>query len=174
MKTRTVSSGIELDALVQSVTDSAAKAISQITLLGSDGLRAIWSMKFEPVGCDPLDSDSPLNLIEQLNQSFTYIASARATKILIERHPDLAPFTLNLGTVGGSDIESKAGVGVAAEVFAAVNTSNNRKLANDIAKVAATSAGHKYVFFMCPGYEAGYQSKLSHSGVEVWSVGGTL
>jgi len=174
MKTRTVSSATELDALVQSVTASATKALAQISNLGSDGLRAIWSMKFEPVGCDPLDSESPLNLIEQLNQSFTYIASARATEILIARHPKLAPFTLNLGTVGGSDIESKAGVGVAAEVFAAVNTSNNRKLAKDIAKVAATAARFKYVFFMCPGYEAGHQPKLSRSGVEVWSVGATL
>jgi hypothetical protein len=174
MKTRTINTAGELDALVQSVTGSATKSLAQIAKLGSDGLRAIWSMKFEPIGCDPLDCESPLNLIEQLNQSFTYIASARATKILIARHPELAPFTLNLGTAGGSDIESKAGVGVAAEVFAAVNTSNNRKLASDIAKVSATAAGFKYVFFMCPGYEEGYQPKWSHSGVEVWSVGATL
>ncbi len=171
MKTRTVSSGAELDALVQAVTVSATTALAQISLLGSDGLRALWSMKFEPVGCDPLDSESPLNLIEQLNQSFTYIASARATKILISRHPELVPFTLNLGTVGGSDIESKIASGVAAEVFAAVNTSNNRKLASDIAKVAGTAAEFKYVFFMCPGYGEGHQPKLSHSGVEVWSGG---
>lgn len=174
MKKRTVSSTTELDALVHSVTASATKALAQISTLGPDGLRTLWSMKFDPIGCDPLDSESPLNLIEQLNQSFTYIASARATKILIARHPELVPFTLNLGTVGGSDIESKEGDGVAAEVFAAVNPSNNRKLARDIAKVAATTARFKYVFFMCPGYDEGHQNRRSHSGVEVWSVGAVI
>ncbi len=174
MKTRTVTSVGEVDYLVQAVTASATKALAQISQLGSDGLRALWSMKFKPVGCDPLDSELPLNLIEQLNQSFTYIASAKATRLLLSRHPELAPFTLNLGTAAGSDIESKVGDGLAAEVFAAVNTSNNRKLANDIVKVASTAARFKYVFFMCPGYEEGHQPKLSQSGVEVWSVGSEL
>ncbi len=174
MKTRIISSETELDVLVESVTASATKSIEQIFKLGSDSLHAIWSLKFKPVGYNPLDPETRLNFIEQLNQSFTYIASARATKILFTRHPMLAPFTLNLGTVGGSDIESRLGGGVAAEVFAAVNTSNNRKLAKDIAKVAATNAKFKYVFFMCPGYAEGFQSDLSPEGVIVWSVGGTL
>lgn len=174
MKTRIIYSTTELDELMQCVTNSANKSIAQLAELGTNGLHAFWSMKFEPTGCDPLDSESPLNLIEQLNQSFTYIASAKATKILLVRHPELAPFTLNLGTAGGSDIESKVGVGLAAEVFAAVNTSNNRKLKKDIAKAAATKAHFKYAFFMCPGYEEGHQSDLSHSGVEVWSVDPTL
>lgn len=174
MKVRTVRSVGELDELVQAVTASPNKALAQISQLGSEGIRALWSMKFEPVGCDPLDSETPLNLIEQLNQTFTYIASARATKILIARHPELVPFTLNLGTSGGTDIESKVGGCLAAEVFAAVNTSNNEKLKKDIVKVAGTAAKFKYVFFMCPGYAEGYQPKLGHSGVEVWSVGGAL
>lgn len=83
-------------------------------------------MKFSPVGCDPLDADTPLNLIEQINQTFTYLASAKAVKLLLQLHPELAPFTVNLGTSPGSDIESRTGAALAAEVFAAVNTSNNR------------------------------------------------
>ena len=131
-------------------------------------------MKFSPVGCDPLNSESPLNLIEQINQTFTYLASAKAVMRLLELHPALAPFTVNLGTSPGSDIESACG-SLAAEVFAAVNTSNNRKLARDRAKVSQTNAQFKYVFFMCPGYEPGRQPQSEReAGVEVWSVGGDL
>jgi hypothetical protein len=177
MKVRTVSSLEEIDNIVASVTQSANKALMQVSQLGlsKEGLRTLWSMKIDPVGCDPVNSDDPLNLIEQLNQTFTYIASARAAKLLLSWHPDLAPLTLNLGTSPGSDIESNSDGGLAAEVFAAVNTSNNRKLAKDIEKVGRTQAHVKYVFFMCPGYDAGRQPSLeTRSDVMVWSVGATL
>lgn len=121
-----------------------------------------------------LNSDAPLNLIEQLNQTFTYLATAKALRLLLQLDPTLAPFTVNLGTTAGSDIESARHGGLAAEVFAAVNTSNNRKLAKDLAKVARTNAHIKYVFFMCPGYEEGRQPKLEREGVQVWSVGQSL
>jgi len=62
-----------------------------------------------------------------------------------------------------------------AEVFAAVNTSNNRKLADDLKKVAKSTAKHRYVFFMCPGYPEGRQKDLEKApGILVWSVGGEL
>ena len=103
----------------------------------------------------------------------TSLASARAVRILFELHPTLAPFNLNLGTVGGSDIDSSAPGKLACEVFAAVNTSNNQKLNKDLAKVGATEAENKYVFFMCPGIQKGRQPKLERrSDVQVWSVGG--
>lgn len=177
MKVRTVSTIEEVDNLVASVTQSASKALVQVSKLGlgNEGLKALWSMKVHPVGCDPLDSETPLNLIEQLNQTFTYIASARAAKVLLSLHPSLAPFTMNLGTSPGSDIESNSGGGLAAEVFAAVNTSNNRKLVRDLEKVGRTQAHFKYVFFMCPGYDEGRQQSLERqSGVVVWSVGAEL
>jgi hypothetical protein len=173
MKVRTVSSNEDIDNLVASVTQSTSRALIQVSqlCLGNQGLKALWSMKVHPVGCDPLDSEAPLNLIEQLNQTFTYIASARAAKALLSLHPTLAPFTMNLGTSPGSDIESDRGGGLAAEVFAAVNTSNNRKLARDLEKVGRTQAHFKYVFFMCPGYDEGRQQNLERqSGVVVWSV----
>jgi len=129
-------------------------------------------MRFEEVGFDPIDGSSPLNIVEQLNQSFTYIASVKAVKTLLTLHPDLVPFTLNLGTQSGSDIESGQGGGVAAEVFAAVRPSNNNKLQKDIAKVALTDAQYKYVFFMAPGFEEGRRRELeSNTQVLVWSLG---
>lgn len=177
MKIRSISTLAEADEIISSVTCSANRALKQIVELGSSShaLAALWSMKVSQVGCDPLNSEMPLNLIEQLNQSFTYLASAKAVHLLLELHPDLAPFTLNLGTAGGSDIESKQQGGLAAEVFSAVNTQSNRKLAKDIVKVNATTAEHKYVFFMCPGYEVGRQIKLeSQPGVQIWSVGSEI
>jgi hypothetical protein len=171
MKTRQIGSEHEADAIVAAVTRSAIRALSKLeTLRSTAALRTLWLLKTEPVGCDPLDADAPLNLIEQLNQTFTYIATARAVKQLLVLHPNLAPFTAHLGTASGSDIFSSAGDGLAAEVFSAVNTQSNEKLAKDINKVAATSAAHKYVFFMCPGYGTGRQQRLERNGVQVWSI----
>lgn len=115
-----------------------------------------------------------MNLIEQLNQTFTCIASARAAKVLLAMHPELAPFQLNLGTSPGPDIESRSGEGISAEVFAAVTPGNNRKLNRDIQKVQDSDAAWKCVFFMCPGYAEGSQPLLSRNGVTVWSLGGSL
>jgi hypothetical protein len=101
-------------------------------------------------------------------------ASARAAKILLALRPEEAPFTLNLGTAAGFDIKSTSGA-IAAEVFAAVNPQNNRKLAKDIAKISTSSAWQKYVFFMCPGYAEGHQPALGKgTGVSIWSVGTEL
>lgn len=174
MKQRSLATVEEAIALERSVARSAEKALAQITELyeQSDALRTLWEMKFRPIGCDPLDSATPLNVIEQLNQTFTYIASARAVVTLFSLHPELAPFSVNLGNVAGSDIESVSPGKLACEVFAAVNTSNNQKLNKDLAKVAASGAEHKYVFFMCPGVSVGRQFKLERiPGVQVWAVG---
>lgn len=177
MKQRLISTKQDAIDLEQAVVRSAGRAVHQIAALhgASDVLRTLWSMKFRPIGCDPLDSESPLNLIEQINQTFTYIASARAAQALLGLHPELTPLSLNLGNVRGTDIESASGNGLACEVFAAVNTSNNKKLAKDIAKVSKANAQNKYVFFMCPGISAGRQAALERGqGVQVWSVGGEV
>lgn len=145
MKVRTIRTIEQVDELVTAVTRSAERALAGIARSAAEqhGLQALWSMKFSLVGCDPLDADSPLNLIEQVNQTFTYLASAKAVRLLLCLHPELAPFVVNLGTSPGSDIKSACG-SLAAEVFAAVNTSNNRKLAKDRIKVSQTNAERKY------------------------------
>ncbi len=174
MKQRLVSSDADATHLVAAITASAARVLGQLRLRekSDSALRDLWALKFEPIGCDPLDSERPLNLIEQLNQTFTYLASARASRLLLRLHPELAPFKLNLGTAAGWDVESSAQGELVAEVFAAVNTSNNRKLEKDLACVAAASARLKYVFFMCPGYEESRQPRLEREGVQVWALAG--
>jgi hypothetical protein len=128
-------------------------------------------IKFEPIGLDPLDTQRPLNLIEQINQTFTYLASFKAAEILFQQHRKLPSLVLNLGTTSGSDIESEFNGGIAAEVFAATKPSSNQKLKKDIAKVHATGAAFQYVFFMCPSIKSGpYPVKDEHV-VQVWSLG---
>ena len=108
---------------------------------------------------------------EQINQSFTYLASFYALEILFTEYPELAPFRLNLGTAPGSDIESECGE-LAAEVFAAVAPTSNQKLKKDINKVIKMDARLKFVFFMCPNFELGRQAKLERDSVIVWALKG--
>lgn len=135
----------------------------------------LYQLKFQAIGCDPLDQSRQLNLIEQLNQTFTYLASFNAAAFLFERHPKVQSLTLNLGTSSGFDIQTQEGGGIAAEVFAAVTTQNNRKLTKDIEKVSTADAKFRYVLFMSPEHEAGpYRGAPKVTGVTVWSLGCSL
>lgn len=115
-----------------------------------DALGLLEAIKFERLGRHPLNAAKELNLIEQVNQTFTCLVTARALVYLFRRHPEAAPFRISPGEESGSDISSADG-SVAAEVFAATHPGSNRKLAKDVAKVRATGAVHRYVFFYCPG-----------------------
>lgn len=160
----------ELEALESRVMESAKRAVERVRdlLANSDPLVAFASMKFDQVGFHPA-ADRSLNLIEQINQTFTYLASARATAWLMDRYPDAQGFRLNLGTTRGSDVETMDGT-IAAETFATVDPRNNRKLRADIEKVAKTRASHKYVFYICPSHPYRETATREH-GVKVVSLG---
>ncbi len=113
----------ELERKVRTAMDQSVCDLINLSSVG-DSLAVFSKIKFGGVGCDPLNTERQLNLMEQVNQSFTYLASFSAAAMLFDHHPDMAPFTLNLGTVLGSDIESLSGK-LAAEVFASVTPSNN-------------------------------------------------
>lgn len=168
----TIHSVEELCVLERSVERAAASAAMQVeTLLKQrDGLALLYDLKFRQAGFHPLDS-TPLNFIEQLNQTFTYLTSLRGLEILFERHAGVAPFTLNLGTAAGYDIVS-SDESVVAEVFAAVLPNNNDKLKKDIRRVAQSQAEHKYVVFHCPNITPGLYSHASgYPEVQVICVG---
>jgi hypothetical protein len=116
-------------------------------------MAALARMKFEELGFHPME-ERRLNLIEQVNQTFTYLVSLAAAEDLLTRHPGFAPLHLNLGTSPGYDLVSRS-QDIVAEVFAAVRRTNNRKLAKDVIKVDRSEAQHKYVFFHCPGETPG-------------------
>jgi hypothetical protein len=151
VKQRLVGSLADLEALEQAVLSSAQASLQKFQeLLARDGgLSALAALKFSDAGCDPLDSARPLNLVEQLNQSFTYLASIAATAWLFQHHPENAPFILNLGTAAGSDIISQDRE-IAAETFAATHPGSNRKLDKDVEKVRKIEATHRYVFSLSP------------------------
>lgn len=173
---------VERDQVVRSLTDcdaieaqviaAASKTIDALKRLlnAHEPLKAFAKLKFDQSGFHPTENRS-LNLIEQINQTFTYLASVRAARWLLERHPDVDVLRLNLGTSAGSDIEALDG-SVAAETFAAVTPRNNNKLNADIEKVSKTGAAHKYVFYICPSHPITDPSQIrSDATVKVISLG---
>lgn len=158
---------------IEDITHSAEQAQLRITEISENthAMDFMEKLKFEKMGYDPLNSDRELKFIEQLNQTFTYLASMKAAEFLFNQHPEVSSLTLNLGTVSGSDIESSDCGGIAAEVFAATKPSSNNKLNKDIQKVSETNAKYKYSFFMCPDIDSGEYVSKSSPDVIVWSLG---
>ena len=146
--------------------------VAALRSLEGDPLAALARVKFEPIGRHPLE-DRPLNMIEQVNQTFTYWVALKATELLLEWHPDACGFTLAPGAHaprGTLDIESRKTGLVGAETFAAPPQSN-RKLKGDLDKLALRPEMHRYVFFTAPNYnETRRRSDLERDGIQVWSL----
>jgi hypothetical protein len=143
----------ELGELRETLKATHEKARAAIVAI-AEHPRLLERLKFERLGCDPLDPSDPQNLAEQIDQQATYEAAVDALDYLWQRHPGhewlLAP-----GAHGsGHDLQSTDGT-VAAEVFAAVKPTNNQKLAKDLDKIAAFSGPHRYVFYLSPGHPRG-------------------
>lgn len=155
---------------IEAAADAGALAIAAEISKGS-GLALFRKLKFEKLGFDPLDSARGLNVVEQVNQTFTYLASFTAARLLFEWHPSMRSLRLNLGTALGSDLESSDCGGIAAEVFAATSPSSNDKLRKDIRKVDSFHARHKYVFFDCPGVAVGEYAQSYSPEAVAWSLG---
>lgn len=133
-------------------------------------IELLTSLRFETVGHDPLTGE-PLNVIEQLNQSFTILVSLRAVERLIEMHPEAHGFRLALGTSSGRDIESVEPDLVAAEVFSATHPGSNQKLKKDVRRLTSDPARHRYVFFAAPKCASGRQAQRETvPGIEVHCV----
>ena len=112
-----------------------------------------FDMKFNQIGKDPL-FQSPMNVIEQLNQTYTYLVSLKAAEFIYEHLHYEGSIVLNLGTVSGHDIETIDGK-LIGEVFSATSVNSNQKLKKDIEKLISTEkSGEKYVFFFTPEYES--------------------
>jgi hypothetical protein len=169
-----IRSSQELDQLVRSVrsaADRTVRTIRDILDSESDSLQVLRLMKFSEIGHHPVD-DRRLNIIEQVNQTFTYLVTLEAARWLLEHHPGLA-LKINLGTNPGFDLESIEPGFVAAEAFAATHPRSNDKLRKDVTRLAekAPDVKYRYVFLSCPGITCGRQTELETvPGVEIWSV----
>jgi hypothetical protein len=151
---------------------SAADVRSWIAAHRGDPLDLLRKMKFEEVGYHPVE-DRRLNVIEQINQTWTYAVALAATLKLLELHPDANGFYVAPGAHMAIplDIMSRREHFVGAETFAAVDPRNNRKLARDLAKMAHRPEQHRYVFFCSPKFP-GFQRHPSFetNSVQVWSI----
>lgn len=168
MKKHTIDTAGDVERLLALLATSASTTrdhLRELLEAEPDGLAILSRLKFSKAGCDPLDPGRPLNVIEQLNQTFTYKASFQAAAWLLEHHPEHAPFCLRLGTSSGTDIESHDGV-VLAEVFAAVTPKNNRKLKADLKRLRDRTARHRYVFYLSPT-NADMPDDFEEAGVSV-------
>lgn len=155
---------------VDLVSEAAAKTIAAIRKSNLNSLALLEAFKFEEFGTDPLNLDRSLNLIEQINQTFTYLASFRAAEFVFESHPDSGSIHLNLGTASGYDLVSESGE-VVGEVFSATRPASNNKLNKDLARLQPVEAQHKYAFFICPGIPIGEYNSGRYGDVIAWSLG---
>lgn len=152
-----------------------AAAATQIWIanqISGDPLVAMRHMKFDLVGQHPVNGHK-LNIVEQINQTWTYIAALMATRQLLALHPDSGGFNLAPGAHASQalDVMSVVEGMVGAETFAAVDPKNNTKLAGDLKKMANRDEKHRYVFFMSPLFPGTQRLlKLERDGVQVWSV----
>ncbi|PVM71916.1 hypothetical protein [Caulobacter radicis] len=162
----------DVERHLAAIRASAERARLWITAQTGDPLDLLRHMKFEPVGFHPIE-DRGLNVIEQINQTWTYAVALSAARLLLDLHPEAGGFRVAPGAHMALplDIMSEEPGLVGAETFAAVDPRNNRKLAMDLGKLAARSEAHRYVFFMSPRYPgARRQPAFERDGVQVWSV----
>jgi hypothetical protein len=159
----------DAEAMYDQLLASAAGTAEWLRAFTGEPMALLKALRFELVGKDPLTGED-LNVVEQLNQTFTILVTLRAVERLIELHPDAGGFQLALGTSSGRDIESVAPNLVAAEVFSATRPNSNQKLKKDLERLKIDSAPHRYVFFAAPGYGAGRHEKLEAHGIQVHAV----
>lgn len=161
----------DLAKYLGTIRDATERTAAAITAASSP-MDMFKQMKFERIGFHPVEGHS-LNLIEQINQTFTYLVALRATAWLLDRHPNAGGFRLAPGAKAELplDIMSVEPNLVGAETFAAVHPGNNCKLAKDIMKLQEFQYRFRYVFFYSPDFPPGRVERLErYPGIEVHCI----
>lgn len=165
----------EVDHYIALIRESARRTVDWLKIQQGDPLELLRQLKFDPVGRHPVES-RPLNVIEQVNQTWTYLAALMATRWLLDKHPEAGGFLLAPGAHAAQplDVMSVQDSLVGAEAFAAVHPDNNRKLNKDLAKLKRhPEVVNRYVFFISPAFpETGPRRELQRCGdeIQVWSI----
>jgi hypothetical protein len=162
----------EADYLMSNVRSAAARVQQWVAAQTGDPLDMLRRMKFEPVGFHPIE-DRPLNLVEQINQTWTYTVAIAAARQILILHPNVGGLRLAPGAHAALelDIMSEQPGAVGAETFAAVTPRNNGKLEADLIKLSSRTERHRYVFFMSPAFPGSTRlPQFERSGIQVWSV----
>lgn len=167
-----VQTAADVNRYMDQLRASARRVQQWVAAHSGDPLDLLRAMKFDAIGYHPIE-DRQLNLIEQVNQTWTFAVALAAARQLLALHPDVGGFRLAPGAHASIplDIMSEADGQVGAETFAAVSPRNNGKLAADLAKMALRQEIYRYVFFMSPRYpKAERLPQFERYGVQVWSV----
>lgn len=162
----------DAEALMELVRQSARRVHDCVAAQVGDPLDMLERMKFEPVGFHPIEGYE-LNIVEQINQTWTYAVAIAAARQLLQFHPDAKGFYLAPGAHAARplDIMSVVENMVGAETCAVAHPRNNGKIEKDVAKLEARTEAHRYAFFMCPKYPRNERhSEFERSGVQVWSI----
>lgn len=118
------------------IDDASTRSMKFLRTI-QDPIEALHQMKFNPIGIHPIDGRE-LNLIEQVNQTFTYKVALKAAAWLLAEHPDAGGFSLAPGAAMSLplDIMSVKPSFVGAETFAATHPDSNRKLTKDLTNLS--------------------------------------
>lgn len=149
MPTITIENLGDIKKLRRQVREAAACTRAKFAKIAADPMEALHTLKFCAYGFDPLLEAKSLNLIEQLNQTFTIMASLAAAERLLDWFEVPGGLRLNLAETAGWDIKSIDDNLIRAEVFAAVRPSNDSKLSKDIDKMSQSNACNRFVFYYC-------------------------
>lgn len=141
-----IESNEQVAILWESVLHNAEKSIEVLKKRADDlpGMQFFAEIKFGKTGRDPL-TGCELNLIEQINQTYSDIVALSAVQDLLTQYPGKA-FEMHLGPIAGYDIQSTDGE-VIAECFAATSVNSNDKMNKDCCKLLRAQAVYKHLYF---------------------------
>jgi hypothetical protein len=170
----------DVDEQLERVKSAAlATAETLKDLITAPPLCLFLKAKFERFGRHPTMGHR-LNLVEQINQTWTFIAALEAARLLLglKEHASVRALHLAPGAhvTQKFDIMSTPDAGetlphLAAEAFAAVTPTNNGKLKKDLSKLALPVARYRYVFMICPLHpRTEHLVQYDQQGVAVWSL----
>jgi hypothetical protein len=167
-----VRSTADVDHHLSAIRQAAEQTQAWLRAHDGNPMHLLRTMKFEAIGCHPM-SGHKLNVIEQINQTFTFAVALAAARELMILHPEANGFRLAPGAHMSLplDIMSEEEGLVGAETFAAVTPRNNGKLEKDLVKLAERPERHRYVFFASPAFPGTKRlQQFDRPGVQVWSV----
>ena len=89
-------------SFIEKLETSAEVAMLSIANLAAekDAMSFLFECKFNQSGFNPLDSSIKLNLIEQLNQTFTYLASFKGAEYIFLHHKKVNFMILRINISG--------------------------------------------------------------------------
>ena len=163
-----------INSFIEKLETSAEVAMLSIANLAAekDAMSFLFECKFHKNGYNPIDCAIPLSFNEQLNQTFTYLASFRSAEYIFKKHPNLKKLKLNFGIESRYDIQSLDTDELQALVFASLNQFSNRILLGDRFRIDNSKAKFKYVFFIAPQHPFSEKTvNLSGRDVHIISLG---